>query len=128
MPLGAFDEAKINLYVSRRVLRLKGVNVVSNRILLLHAAPVWQFSVQCLPSLGKERDERDAVIDLLMKLGDKGQIELECETYGAQPALPLEEDDDPEAEEGGEDTAEPVSRMQEPIEKTEAKKRKSADS
>lgn len=120
LPLSPFDDAVVSLYVARRVMKLKNVNVVGNKILLLPSNPVWQFTLQALPGLAE--NERGAVIDLLLKLGDKGQIEIDCETYGQQPSLPLEEDPE-EADEDDAEEATAPSRMQRNIEANEDNKR-----
>lgn len=116
LTLHAFDDAQVLLYVSRRVMKIKDANIVGNKILLLPGHPVWQFTIQALPELN------DATLDLLLKLGDKGQIELICDTYGQQPQLPIEEDAEGADEDDAQDEPEPPSRMQRNIEAAEEKR------
>lgn len=122
--LNSFARSQVLLYVSRRVMKIKDANIVKNKILLLPGHPVWQFTIQALPDLDQ------STLDLLLKLGDKGQIELECESYGAQPQLPLEDDeegaDEDDAQEDGED--EGKSGIQRQIEGNEAKRSRKASS
>lgn len=101
IPLNSFDQAQVQLSVARRILKIKDANIVKNRILLLPGNPIWQFTIQALFA---KIDE--AAVDLIMRIGDKGQMELNCETYGAQPQLPIEVDDeDEDPEEDDEDEA-----------------------
>ena len=127
IPLIPFDSANVTLYLGRAQLKLVDVRVTANRIVLQNGGiSGWTFKVQCLPNLD------DHIKQLLSKIGQNIQIELECDTYGAQPMLPLEEaaasaaeheeDDNEDAED--KDPPETVSSIEDRISRSEQRRRR----
>jgi len=86
------------LYLGRRVLAVTDATLNRCRIELQPGVIWWHVQLQCVPDL----DENHPLMEALMsRLGEQIDAEIECEHYGAQPELPLEEDED---EEEGEQT------------------------
>ena len=91
------------LYLGRRQLRIADATLKT----VFFETPeggtaLLSGTLQFIPDL----DENHPIIDsLFSRLGQKIDVQLECESYGAQPELPLEEDEeeDPDEEEEDED-------------------------
>lgn len=58
------------------------------------------FQLQCVPDMDENHPMMEA---LLSRVNQKLDLELLCESYGAQPELPLEEEEPDEADETDED-------------------------
>lgn len=99
---GKIKAVSVDIFLGRRVLRIPDGTLTKVKIEPTSGGTTWlQFTVQCVPDL----DDNHPIIEaLLSKLSEPIDIAIECEGYGAQPELPLEEPEDPEAGEEGEET------------------------
>lgn len=80
---------KVDLWLQDRILTLLDCTITKSRIKLL--APrqaVWGFTIWALPTLD------DLVLALMQTLGQPILIAVDCETWGAQQALPLDPEQD----------------------------------
>jgi hypothetical protein len=81
----------VTIYLGNRKLRLPDVSLTTCRLEPQEGGTTWwSFKVQCTPTLD------DTIEALLAKLNQQVDVELDCETYGAQPDL-FEKDEDEEA-------------------------------
>lgn len=82
-------QVTITLYLGRRQLKLPITTLKSARIVRPGGGLVWwEFLIQCVPDL----DENHPIMEsLFSKLGEEIDLALECEGYGAQQDLPLDD-------------------------------------
>lgn len=89
----------VTLYIGRKPLKLIDVSLTKLRLEPQEGGTThWSFTVQCTPDLD------ESIEALLGRLNTDVDLMLECQGYGEQEELPLEEED-PDADEGddGED-------------------------
>lgn len=87
------------LYLGRKQLRILDATLSKVTIEPQVGGVTWlSFTLQCTPDLDDEHPIMEA---LFSRLNEKIDLQIECEHYGAQPELPLEEEEeiDPEDEE-----------------------------
>lgn len=85
--------ATVTLYIGRKPLKLIDVNLTKGRLETLEGGTThWHFTVQCTPDLD------ESIEALLGRLNTKVDIAIDCQGYGEQDELPLEEDEKPDDE------------------------------
>ncbi len=84
----------VNIYLGMKVLRLTDVNLSRVKIDPQSGGTTWwSFQIQCTPTIDK------SIEALLEKLNKPVDIAIECQGYGEQAELPLEEEEGGEGEE-----------------------------
>lgn len=99
------------LFLGRRLFAVSDAKLNRIRVELRQGIIAWHIQIQCVPDLDEDHPTIEA---LLSKLGEPIDFELECQSYGAQPDLPLEEDEDDEDAEEGEDKDETDEDAEQP--------------
>lgn len=110
------DGVTAKIFLGRRLLSVTDAKLNRIRVELRQGIMIWHVQIQCVPELDEDHPTIEA---LLGKLGEPIDVEIECQSYGAQPELPLEEDEDEEPgeqadiedETGEEPEAPEMSRM-----------------
>lgn len=83
--------ANVTLYVGRKALKLIDVNLAKVRIEIVSGGiSLLHFQIQCKPALD------DTLEALFEKVNKPIDLAIECDGYGEQPELPLEEGDEGE--------------------------------
>lgn len=101
-------DVNVTLFLGRRQLKVTAAVMAKRRLEPKDGGiSLLSFTLQCVPDL----DENHPIMEnLFAKVNQKIDLELSCESYGAQPELPLEEEDpdedddekDPEQDDGEE--------------------------
>jgi hypothetical protein len=110
--------ANVNIFLGRRTLKLVDVNLPNVQLDRQPGGTTWlSCQVQCTPTLD------ESIETLLSKLNATVDVSIECESYGAQPDLPLEPDpDEPQSAEELFEKDPPLSRTGRKIAAAAAKK------
>jgi hypothetical protein len=124
------------LFLGRKALTVADATLSRCRLEIRQGVIWWHVQLQCVPDL----DDNHPIMEALMsRMGEPIDFELDCQGYGAQPELPLEEDeDDPEdpdqadidddapgaPQSGDEDEAPAMSRMGKAIGAAHGRKRR----
>lgn len=85
------DGVSAKLFLGRRLLAVTDAKLNAVKVELRQGIIAWHVQIQCVPELDEDHPTIEA---LLSKLGEPIDVELECQSYCAQPDLPLEEDED----------------------------------
>lgn len=90
------------LYVGRKQVKFIDVNLTGAKLEFAQGGITFMhFAIQCRPVID------DTIESIFDKVGEKVDVSIECDGYGAQPELPMEDpEDDEEEEEEGEDEGE----------------------
>jgi hypothetical protein len=90
--VGKVQGVSVNLHLGRKVLKMPDVTLKSLYLTRNPGGVTWLgFTIQCVPDL----DENHPILEALFsKMGQAIDLALDCESYGAQPELPLEEEEE----------------------------------
>lgn len=96
------------IFLGRRSLKVVDAVMASLRLEPKEGGVSFlSFTFQIVPELDENHPMMEA---LFSRVNQKVDMEIECETYGAQPELPLEEEEeDPDADEGEDEDPPPES-------------------
>lgn len=107
------DGVSAKLFLGRRMFAVTDAKLNRIRVELRQGIMCWHVQIQCVPELDEDHPTIEA---LLGKLGEPIDVELECQSYGAQPELPLEEDEDEDPEQADIEDEKDAGDVETPVE------------